>query len=330
MRLRQLVGGEAAIVVGLERAQADGAEELLRRREAREQPLEVARARDAPADLVGEHRLRGARRPDHQHVLAGEQRRPAPRRSARRARGTAVAARPGWSGPRRVPSTPDEDRARRPRLATRTRSRQDAAVPQAPLHIRRRHSLLRDLLPRVDGEPAQLGREERLVRELIENSLRLLRDGTSIGDLKILNAALRELRYAFKVFAPYRGVRKVTCFGSARTPPDDPDLPHRARVLARDRGARLHGDHGRRPRHHAGLPGGRRPGAQLRRQHQAPVRAGPERVHPRRPEAGQLPLLLHAQAHVREGSGRDRRCFRAGSARTTRATRRSRSPRPAR
>ena len=32
------------------------------------------RALDAPADLVGEHRLGGARRPDDQHVLAGEQR----------------------------------------------------------------------------------------------------------------------------------------------------------------------------------------------------------------------------------------------------------------
>ncbi len=95
-------------------------------------------------------------------------------------------------------------------------------MPTSPLRVRRRHSVLRDLLPRIDGDPAHLGREEHLVREMVENSLRLLRDGTGIGDLKILNAALRELRYAFKVFAPYRGVRKVTCFGSARTPPEDP------------------------------------------------------------------------------------------------------------
>jgi uncharacterized protein (TIGR00730 family) len=121
-------------------------------------------------------------------------------------------------------------------------------VPQAPLHIRRRHSLLRDLLPRVDGEPAQLGREERLVRELIENSLRLLRDATGIGDLKILNAALRELRYAFKVFAPFRGVRKVTCFGSARTPPEDPAyrtaLEFSREIAARDFMVITGGGHG--------------------------------------------------------------------------------------
>ena len=60
------------------------------------------------------------------------------------------------------------------------------------------------------------------MREMIETRLKLLRDGTGIGDLKLLNAALRELRYAFKVFAPYRGVRKVSVFGSARTPPDAP------------------------------------------------------------------------------------------------------------
>src|SRR5262245_55373415 len=95
-------------------------------------------------------------------------------------------------------------------------------MPRSPLRIRRRPSVLGELLPRVGGDPEQLARDERLVREMLETCLRLLRDGTSIGDLKILNAALRELRYAFKVFAPYRGVRKVTAFGSARTPPEDP------------------------------------------------------------------------------------------------------------
>ena len=41
-------------------------------------------------------------------------------------------------------------------------------------------------------------------------------------DLKILNAAVRELRRSFRVFAPYRAVRKVGVFGSARTPEDHP------------------------------------------------------------------------------------------------------------
>ena len=83
---------------------------------------------------------------------------------------------------------------------------------------------------------------------MIETSLRLLRDGTSIGDLKILNAALRELRYAFKVFAPYRGVRKVTVFGSARTPPEDPAyrtaLEFSREIAARDFMVITGGGHG--------------------------------------------------------------------------------------
>lgn len=51
---------------------------------------------------------------------------------------------------------------------------------------------------------------------------RLAADNADRGDLKILNSALKELRYAFKVFAPYAGIRKVTMFGSARTPEHDP------------------------------------------------------------------------------------------------------------
>ena len=61
------------------------------------------------------------------------------------------------------------------------------------------------------------------VRQIIVSGLRLLRDGTSRGDLKLLNNALKELRHAFRVFAPYRAVRKVAVFGSARTTPDQPD-----------------------------------------------------------------------------------------------------------
>ena len=52
---------------------------------------------------------------------------------------------------------------------------------------------------------------------------RLAVEGTTRGDLKILSRTLRELRYAFKVFQPFRRRRKVTIFGSARTAPDHPN-----------------------------------------------------------------------------------------------------------
>jgi len=64
------------------------------------------------------------------------------------------------------------------------------------------------------------GETWRLESELVTTALKLFEDSALVGDLKIANAALKELRYGFKVFAPYRGVPKVTVFGSARTAPD--------------------------------------------------------------------------------------------------------------
>jgi uncharacterized protein (TIGR00730 family) len=63
---------------------------------------------------------------------------------------------------------------------------------------------------------------EDLAEEMIETVLKLIRDETSRGDLKILNRSLKELRYAFKVFAPYRSVRKVSIFGSTRVTEGEP------------------------------------------------------------------------------------------------------------
>jgi uncharacterized protein (TIGR00730 family) len=65
-------------------------------------------------------------------------------------------------------------------------------------------------------------RTSDLIDHLRDSADKLENDQTSRGDLKILSRAVRELRYAFKVFAPYRSKRKVTIFGSARTPPDQP------------------------------------------------------------------------------------------------------------
>ena len=61
-----------------------------------------------------------------------------------------------------------------------------------------------------------------LIKEVIITALKLMDGKINRGDIKILNASLRELRYAFKLFADYRHVRKVTVFGSARTRENDP------------------------------------------------------------------------------------------------------------
>lgn len=76
--------------------------------------------------------------------------------------------------------------------------------------------------PQPADEPITHVRSENLLDLMRQTILRLEDDQTSRGDLKILNRTLRELRYAFTVFRPYRRRRKVTIFGSARTAPDHP------------------------------------------------------------------------------------------------------------
>src|SRR5205809_1234562 len=56
-----------------------------------------------------------------------------------------------------------------------------------------------------------------MVGEIVANAIKLLRDQTNRGDVKLINKSFKELRYALKVFAPSRDVRKVSIFGSART-----------------------------------------------------------------------------------------------------------------
>ncbi|HVL90031.1 MAG TPA: TIGR00730 family Rossman fold protein [Actinomycetota bacterium] len=66
-------------------------------------------------------------------------------------------------------------------------------------------------------------RDSDLVFEIIATAIRLGRDEATRLDRKIVNSALKEMRYAYRVFAPYRDVRKVSMFGSARTPADEPE-----------------------------------------------------------------------------------------------------------
>ncbi len=77
--------------------------------------------------------------------------------------------------------------------------------------------------PSVPGTPSPAGEHHSaLVDEIKATADKLAADGATRGDLKILSRVLRELRYAFKVFTPYRRQFKVTVFGSARTARDNP------------------------------------------------------------------------------------------------------------
>jgi uncharacterized protein (TIGR00730 family) len=76
-----------------------------------------------------------------------------------------------------------------------------------------------ELVKRYAADPGNAD----LIQDLLFTVTKAAKSNLDRGELKILNTALRELRYAFKVFAPYRHVRKVSVFGSARSTPDCPE-----------------------------------------------------------------------------------------------------------
>ncbi|HVF53307.1 MAG TPA: TIGR00730 family Rossman fold protein [Actinomycetota bacterium] len=75
------------------------------------------------------------------------------------------------------------------------------------------------LLDELFGELS--GPDAAIAREIVTTAVRMGQEQVSRLDRKIANSALKEMRHAFKVFAPYKGVRKVTIFGSARTAKGD-------------------------------------------------------------------------------------------------------------
>ena len=75
---------------------------------------------------------------------------------------------------------------------------------------------IHDLIEVVGGV-----RRPGIVREMILASLKAGQEDDGRVDLKLMNTSLKEMRFTAKAFSPYRDVRKVTVFGSARTRPDE-------------------------------------------------------------------------------------------------------------
>jgi uncharacterized protein (TIGR00730 family) len=87
-------------------------------------------------------------------------------------------------------------------------------------------------------DEAGASRNRDVLADIYRNVFDLTSDGADRLDLKITRDALKEMRSAYRLFAPYAGIRKVTVFGSARTRTTDPLYRH-----ARDLANRL-ADHG--------------------------------------------------------------------------------------
>src|SRR6476469_2418067 len=110
-----------------------------------------------------------------------------------------------------APPPPTEDTFADNLEQTQESAQKPTVVPRSDL------TKVHDLANRLMGELEKVP-DGDMVGEIIETSLKLLRDQTNRADIKLINKSLKELRYAMKVFAPYREVRKVSIFGSARTP----------------------------------------------------------------------------------------------------------------
>ncbi|HTY61769.1 MAG TPA: TIGR00730 family Rossman fold protein [Acidobacteriota bacterium] len=65
-----------------------------------------------------------------------------------------------------------------------------------------------------------LDNTESLMQEILTTCVKLGMESGDIGDLKLINNCLKELRYSFKIFSPYRDAKKAVIFGSARSGKD--------------------------------------------------------------------------------------------------------------
>ncbi|MGH2627092.1 MAG: LOG family protein, partial [Anaerolineales bacterium] len=90
-------------------------------------------------------------------------------------------------------------------------------LSSSPLPAEHLHALGK-LIDGLGGSP-----NADLIEDLLATGLKLVKDGTDRGDVKVLLTTLKELRHAFRVFTPYRQIRKVSVFGSARTLPSEPE-----------------------------------------------------------------------------------------------------------
>jgi uncharacterized protein (TIGR00730 family) len=89
------------------------------------------------------------------------------------------------------------------------------------LHFTRTNGVVDDAIDRLLALSGHVCCPE-LVREMILAALKAGLEETGEADLKLMNSTLKEMRFTSKVFGPYRDIRKVTVFGSARISKDEP------------------------------------------------------------------------------------------------------------
>ncbi|MEE2973501.1 MAG: TIGR00730 family Rossman fold protein [Planctomycetota bacterium] len=94
-------------------------------------------------------------------------------------------------------------------------------TPSSPSDKTERDAGIRRLAEDHSGVDDQ--RRLGFIETIMATALRLGRDGADTGELKLVASALKELRYAYRVFRPWKTRPKISIFGSARTPEDHAD-----------------------------------------------------------------------------------------------------------
>jgi uncharacterized protein (TIGR00730 family) len=91
---------------------------------------------------------------------------------------------------------------------------------------------IKDLLRTAGADPTTF--EGSLLTQMIQSVLKLVAGDHDSGQLKLINSAVKEMRYAYEVFNRYRDKRKIAIFGSARTPETHADY-----IVAREFSAEM-------------------------------------------------------------------------------------------
>ena len=79
-----------------------------------------------------------------------------------------------------------------------------------------------ELKPYVEGLLAVLDGDNAFKKAILTETLHLLSGQHATADMKMFSKVVHEVRVGLDVFKPYQAIRKVTVFGSARTPDDHP------------------------------------------------------------------------------------------------------------
>jgi hypothetical protein len=101
------------------------------------------------------------------------------------------------------------------------------------LHFTKTNGLVEEAIDNLMKTAEGIQRPE-YIREMIIAALMAGQEDDKRADLKLMNTTLKEMRFTSKIFGPYRNVRKVTVFGSARTDQNEPVY-----AMAREFGRKL-------------------------------------------------------------------------------------------